>query len=301
MNIKTGYVSIIGKPNSGKSTLLNSFLGQKISITNYKPQTTRKKILAVDTTPDYQIIFLDTPGIIKPSYKLQEKMMEEVNESVIDADVIVIVIDVSQKENIINIFDDEEINKILHKKSKVIVVLNKVDLSNDVIIKEMIEKISNEKGINNIIPLSAKLNFNIISLKEKIIELLPEGPKLYPDDYFTDKNERFFVTEIIRDKILELYDDEIPYSCEVIIEEFKERSAGKDFISAVINVERESQKPIILGKNGNAIKKLGEYSRKAIEIFLEKQVYLQLHVKVNDKWRSNEKILKSFGYGKKTE
>lgn len=300
MNTKVGYVSIIGLPNVGKSTLLNTLLKQKISIVTPKPQTTRKKILGILTEPNYQIIFLDTPGIVKPAYLLQEKMIEEVNESIKDADVIVLIFDVSS-EGRINESEENEIIKelIAQKKKPIILALNKVDAVTQEQVQQSVNHYESLKQFNVVVPIAASLNFNIDRLVQEIVALLPEGEKFYPDDIVSEASERFFVSEIIREKIFELYEDEIPYSTEVVIADFKERSSGKDFISAEIIVERDSQKPIIIGKEGKAIKKLGETARRAIEEFLQKEVYLELRVKVREKWRSNEKMLKYFGYGVK--
>lgn len=296
-NHRTGYAAILGLPNSGKSTLLNVLLGQKLSIITSKPQTTRKRILGILSEEDYQIIFLDTPGILSPSYLLQEKMMEDVKTSLDDADVILLVIDVDEDPLGEILLNQEFISESVLKSSKPkLLVINKVDLSNQEKVTELLKHFEKRKSFEEIIPISAALNFNIQRVKEEIIRFLPEGPKLFPDDQVTDANERFFVSEIIREKILEHYRDEIPYSSEVLIIEFKEREEGKNFISAEIVVERDSQKAIIIGKGGAAIKKLGQAARESIEKFLQKDVFLELRVKVRKKWRSDENLLKSFGY-----
>ncbi|HMN49747.1 MAG TPA: GTPase Era [Ignavibacteriaceae bacterium] len=297
MSTKAGYVAIIGLPNVGKSTLMNALLGQKISITTSKPQTTRKRILGILSEENYQIVFLDTPGIIKPAYLLQEKMMEDIELSVKDADVFVIMFDVSSVSSLKEAESNEYIQKIINENSKPkILLLNKIDTITQEKTVALIEKYANQNVFKSVIPISANLNFNLEKLLNEIVDLIPEGPKLYPDDIVAEETERFFVSEIIREKIFELYEDEIPYSCEVLIAEFKERENAKDFISAEIVVERESQKPIIIGKAGRAIKELGEKSRKSIEEFLQREVYLELRVKVREKWRSNLNMLKSFGY-----
>lgn len=296
-NHRTGYAAILGLPNSGKSTLLNVLLGQKLSIITSKPQTTRKRILGILSEEDYQIIFLDTPGILSPSYLLQEKMMEDVKTSLDDADVILLVIDVAEDPLGEILLNQEFISESVLKSSKPkLLVINKVDLSNQEKVTELLKHFEKRKSFEEIIPISAALNFNIQRVKEEIVRFLPEGPKLFPDDQVTDANERFFVSEIIREKILEHYRDEIPYSSEVLIIEFKEREEGKNFISAEIVVERDSQKAIIIGKGGAAIKKLGQAARESIEKFLQKDVFLELRVKVRRKWRSDENMLKSFGY-----
>lgn len=298
--IKVGYVSIIGLPNVGKSTLLNTALKQKISIVTPKPQTTRKKILGILTENDYQIIFLDTPGIVKPAYLLHEKMLEEINESIKDADVVVLLFDVSSESRIKESEENEIIKELIEQKKKpIILALNKVDSITQEQAQHLVNYYEKSNKFKAVVPIAASLNFNIDRLIQEIVELLPEGEKFYPDDIISEASERFFVSEIIREKIFELYEDEIPYSTEVIIADFKERNTGKDFISAEIIVERDSQKPIIIGKEGKAIKKLGEVARKAIEEFLQREVYLELRVKVREKWRSNEKMLKYFGYGVK--
>jgi GTP-binding protein Era len=297
---KTGYVVILGLPNSGKSTLLNTLLGQKLSIITSKPQTTRKRILGILSEENFQIIFLDTPGILSPSYLLQKKMMEDVKISFDDADVIVLIIDVKEDPFAKNLFKQEFMSQdVLNSKRPKLLILNKVDLITQEKVTELIKHYESQKLFEEVIPLSATFNFNIQRVKEEIIRFLPEGPKLFPDEQITDENERFFVSEIIREKILELYRDEVPYSCEVLITEFKEREEDKDFISAEVVVERDSQKAIIIGKTGTAIKKLGQVARESIEEFLQREVFLELRVKVRKKWRSDENLLKSFGYSKK--
>jgi len=299
---KAGYVTILGLPNSGKSTLLNALLGQKLSIITKKPQTTRKQILGILTEENYQVIFLDTPGILKPNYLLQEKMMDFVLSSVYDADILLIMIDVFDDNNGSKILSNETVKKIIDSKNKpVILLLNKIDLSNEEHIKKIISELEISNNFVKVIPISAQHKMNLKSVVEEILELLPESPKFFPDDIVSDANERFYVSEIIREKLLEQYQEEIPYSCEVIIAEYKERKDSKDYISAEIVVERQSQKGIIIGKGGNALKKLGQVSRKSIEEFLEKEVYLELRVKVRENWRSNENFLKSFGYSKDKE
>jgi GTPase len=297
---KTGYVALLGLPNSGKSTLLNTLLGQKLSITTEKPQTTRKRILGILSEDNYQIIFLDTPGILSPSYLLQEKMMEDVEASFDDADVVILIIDVKEDPRAEKLLSQEFVKeKVFKSKKSKLLILNKVDLLTQDKVTELIKHFESQKMFEEVIPISASLNFNIQRVREEIIRFLPEGPKLFPDEQITDENERFFVSEIIREKILEIYRDEVPYSCEVLIIEFKERETSKHFISAEIVVERESQKAIIIGKGGSAIKKLGEFARKSIEEFLQREVFLELRVKVRKKWRSDENLLKDFGYSKK--
>lgn len=294
---KTGYVAIIGLPNAGKSSVLNCLLGQKISIVTSKPQTTRKRILGILTEKNYQIIFLDTPGIVKPSYLLHEKMLEHIDTSLEDADVIVLIYDVSSESKLKEAEENESIKKIIQERKKpIILALNKIDTITQEKALELINHYTKSNVFESVIPIATSVNFNINSLLEKIIEILPLAPKLYPDDIISEETERFFVSEIIREKIFELFEDEIPYSTEVIVIDFKERENRKDFISAEIIVERESQKPIIIGKEGKSIKRLGQLARKAVEEFLQREVYLELHVKVKEKWRSNEKFLKTLGY-----
>jgi len=297
---KTGYVAILGLPNSGKSTLLNALLDQKLSITTAKPQTTRKRILGILSEKNFQIIFLDTPGILSPSYLLQKKMMEDVDLAVKDADLIILMIDTFDDPRGEKLLNQEFVKKfILNLKKPKLLVLNKVDQLKQEKVIELIKYFESQKLFKEVIPISASLNFNIKRVKDEIIQFLPEGSKLFPDDQITDASERYFVSELVREKILEIYRDEVPYSCEVLIVEFKERETSKHFISAEIVVERDSQKVIIIGKGGSAIKKLGEVARKSIEEFLQREVFLELRVKVRRKWRSDENLLKSFGYTKK--
>ena len=297
MTTKAGYVTIIGRPNVGKSTLMNKILKERLSIITNKPQTTRKKVLGILSEDNYQIIFQDTPGILDPNYLLQEKMMDHVAIAAKDADVLLVIVDMQVDPDGIKTFEDEQVSKFIEKtNAKKILLLNKIDKSEP----ELVEKLAlsvKEKGIfDRIIGLSALMDYNVDQVKESIIEFLPEGSKLYPDDQLTDENERFFVSEIIREKILEYYRDEIPYSVEVVIEEFKERKKSKDYINASIIVEKESQKPIIIGNKGTAIKELGQIARRAIDEFLQRGVFLELRVKVKPNWRSDSKQMKTFGY-----
>ncbi len=298
-SFKSGYVAILGLPNSGKSTLINALLGQKLNIVSSKPQTTRRKIFGILTEEHYQIIFVDTPGILKPNYLLQERMMEAVEISTKDADVILLIQDVKEDFSGEKLLHQEFVSELLNNiKSPKILLLNKVDLSSQEEISLLIKKQLSTNLFAKVIPISAEHKFNLIDVINSVVELLPENPKFYLDDELTDESERFFVAEIIREKILEQYSDEVPYSCEVLIADFKEREMGKDFIQAYIIIERDSQKAIIIGKEGKAIKKLGETSRKSIEEFLKREVFLELRVKVKPKWRKDEKMLNIFGYGK---
>ncbi|NWF89210.1 MAG: GTPase Era [Ignavibacteriaceae bacterium] len=296
---KAGYAAILGLPNSGKSTLLNALLGQKLNIVSDKPQTTRRKILGILTEKNYQIIFIDTPGLLKPNYLLQQKMMEAAAAAAKDADVLLIIQDIENDFSGNNLFHQQFAEENLLKlKTPKILLLNKVDLTTQEKISSLIEKQQSKNIFAKVIPISAKHSFNLTEVLNSIVELIPEQQKYFPDDELTDENERFFAAEIIREKILEQFSEEIPYSCEIQIENFKERENAKDFIQANIIVEKDSQKAIIIGKEGKAIKKLGETARKSIEEFLQREVFLELRVKVKPKWRSNEKILKQFGYSK---
>lgn len=302
MNHKAGYAAIIGKPNVGKSTLMNALLGERISITTSKPQTTRKSILGILSEENFQVIFIDTPGILNPKYLLQEKMMEHVVASVENSDVLLVIIDISEDPEGKNTLDDESVKTVLEKsKLPKILVINKVDLSNDLKVKNLITSIEKKQIFNNIIPVSASLGFNILGVKNTILEYVPEHPKYYPDDILSNENERFFTAEIIREKILGFYKEEIPYSCEVVVEEFKEKPDEKDYILANIYVERDSQKKIIIGKEGSAIKKIGSAARRDIESFLGRGVFLELRVKTKENWRSSEQMMKYFGYSKPKE
>lgn len=302
MAMKSGFVSIIGKPNAGKSTLMNALVGEKLSIITNKPQTTRKRIIGILSEADYQIIFLDTPGILNPEYLLQERMLDYVFSSARDSDVILVLIDIASDPDGTKTLDDEKVKIILdYKDAKKILILNKIDISNQFTVEKLISDIGTQNIFEKIIPVSASNKFNTESVLQSIIELLPEHPKYYPDDQLSDENERFFVSEIIREKIFEQYREEVPFSTEVLIEEFKERENSKDYIRASIIVERESQKPIILGAKGSSVKKLGQTARKSIEEFLQREVYLEIFVKVREKWRSDPNMLKSFGYSKTDE
>ncbi len=301
METKAGYAAILGLPNAGKSTLLNALLAQKISIVNEKPQTTRKRILGILSEENYQIVFLDTPGILKPSYLLQEKMMDDVNRSIRDADIFLLIIDASDDPEGEKLLSLPEIKKVMESGVPVILLMNKVDLLSQEVVTVMLSKFEGKGLFKSVIPLAASVNYNVQKVLVEMVDLLPENPKFYPDDIVADENERFFVSEIIREKVLELYHEEIPYSVEVLINDFKERESNKDYIDAEIVVEREGQKGIIIGKQGAAIKKLGEIARKSIEEFLQREVYLELRVKVRKNWRTDEKMLRSFGYSHEKE
>lgn len=291
MNKKSGFVAIFGKPNAGKSTLINALLNFRLSIVNRKVQTTRDRILGILTEENYQIVFIDTPGILEPKYELQQFMLTEIKTSLEEADVVIHIIDAAS----IN-FDelkkvDEDYKHLLSGKKRII-VLNKIDLINKDNLLPVIEKLSNEFNFDEIVPVSALDGLNIEELKQIILKYLPEGEFFYDKDTLTNKPEKFFVSEIIREQILNLYHEEIPYSVMVDIADFKERENNLIYINAEIVLERESQKIIVIGKRGEGLKKLGERSRKEIENFLGKRVYLDLFVKVRKDWRNNKKYIK---------
>jgi len=287
---KSGYVAIFGKPNAGKSTLINDLLHFNLSIVNRKVQTTRNKILGILSEDNYQIVFIDTPGILEPKYELQNYMLSEIKSSLDEADVVVHIIDAlninyDDLKNVEEKFKDLLINK------KRIIVLNKIDLMKKDDVLPVIEKLSKEFKYDDVIPVSALENENVEELKKLIVKNLPEREFYYDEDTLTDKPEKFFVGEIIREKILSLYHEEIPYSVIVNIAEFKERDNGMVYINAEIILERESQKIIVIGKKGEGLKRLGEKARKEIENFLNKKVYLELFVKVRKDWRNNKKFI----------
>ncbi|MGB9695915.1 MAG: GTPase Era [Ignavibacteria bacterium] len=289
---KCGTVAIIGKPNAGKSTLLNTLLGYNLSIVTKKAQTTRNKILGVLTENNYQMIFFDTPGILEPKYELHNFMIGEVKSSLKDSDVVVLLID-PENFSLEDITDFKQIFKRSIEKKPIILAINKADKPEHLkLVKSMIEVIKKKFQFEDIIFISALTGYNVDDLKLLIVKYLPNSEFLYDEETLTDKSERFFVAEIIREKILELYKEEIPYSVFVDIREFKERPGGKDFINADIVVERESQKKIILGKKGEMIKTLGELARKKVENFLGREVYLELYVKVKKDWRKDKAFLK---------
>lgn len=291
MTHKAGFVNIIGNPNVGKSTLMNALVGEKLSIITSKAQTTRHRILGIVNNEDYQIIFSDTPGIIKPAYELQDSMMDFVKSAFDDADVLIYMVEVGEKE----LKNEFFFEKIINSKTPVILLLNKIDKSTPEQVEEKIQFWRGKVPNSFVYVISALEKFNVESVFYKIIELLPESPPFYPKDQLTDKPERFFVNEAIREKILQHYKKEIPYSVEVETESFiEEENIIK--IRSVIMVERETQKGIIIGHKGSAIKRVGTDARKALQHFFDKKVYLDLYVKVNKNWRSNDKQLRRFGY-----
>jgi len=288
---KSGFVNIIGNPNVGKSTLMNAFVGERLSIITSKAQTTRHRILGIVNGEDFQILFSDTPGIIKPAYELQKSMMNFVKSAFEDADILIYMVEIGERE----LKDEDFFKKIKNSKIPVLLLINKIDKSNQ---EELELKVTywQEKVPNALVyPLSALELFNVQNVLEKIIELLPESPPFYPKDQLTDKPERFFVNEVIREKILMHYKKEIPYAVEIETEEFiEEENIIK--IRSIIMVERETQKGIIIGHKGAALKRVGTEARKDLQKFFGKKIFIELYVKVNKNWRNDNKQLKRFGY-----
>ncbi len=291
MNHKAGFVNIIGNPNVGKSTLMNAFIGEKLSIITSKAQTTRHRILGIVNGDDFQVVFSDTPGIIKPAYELQESMMGFVKSAFEDADILVYMVEIGEQE----LKDEAFFKKITSSKIPVLLLLNKIDKSDQAQLESQVQLWAKKVPNAEIIPVSALEGFQVKEVFSRIIELLPESPAFYPKDQLTDKPERFFINENIREKILLHYKKEIPYAVEVDTEEFFEEEKIIR-IRSVIMVERETQKGIIIGHKGSALKRVGVEARKDLETFFGKQIHLELYVKVNKNWRSNQNMLKRFGY-----
>jgi len=288
---KSGFVNIIGNPNVGKSTIMNALVGEKISIITQKMQTTRHRIKGIVSGDDFQIVYSDTPGILKPNYKLQETMMKFVDSALIDADVILFVTDVIETPG----KNPEYIEKVRKSNVPVIVLINKIDLSNQNEVLRLFDYWTNVFPGANVYPISAQEKFNIEPIFDRILELLPEAPPYFGKDLLTDRNERFFLQEIIREKILLHYQKEIPYSVEVEVEEFKETEKIIN-VRCLIHVERDSQKGIIIGHKGEMIKRVGTEARKDAEEFFNKKIFMELYVKVAKDWREKDKQLKNFGY-----
>ena len=288
---RAGFVNIVGNPNVGKSTLMNALVGEKLSIVTAKAQTTRHRIMGIVNGEDYQIVYSDTPGILKPNYRLQKSMMNFVDTAIGDADIILYVTDTVEKGD----KNDEYISKLQKIDCHVVLVINKIDISSQDQVLELMNWRKEQLPNAIIFPASAQEKFNLDNIFDAIVSNLPEAPAWYDKDVFTDKNLRFFASEIVREKIFLNYKEEIPYSCEVEIEEFKEGSERYD-ISAVIYVMRETQKGIIIGKGGQSLKKVGTQARIEMEDFFQKKVFLRLFVKVDADWRESKKELKRFGY-----
>ena len=288
---KAGFVNIIGNPNVGKSTLMNSFVGEKLSIITSKAQTTRHRILGIVNGDDFQMVISDTPGIIKPAYELQSSMMDFVKAALDDADVLVYMVEIGEKD----LKDEMFFEKIINSKIPVLLLINKIDISNQEELEEYSQMWKEKVPNAEIYPVSALKNFHIKEVFNRIVELLPLSPPFYPKDQLTDKPERFFVNEIVREKILKYYKKEIPYSVEILTEEFFEEEKIIR-IRSVIMVERESQKGIVIGHKGVALKRVGTQARRDLEAFFGKQVHIELYVKVNKNWRSNQTQLRRFGY-----
>lgn len=288
---KAGFVNIVGNPNVGKSTLMNVLVGERISIATFKAQTTRHRIMGICNTEDMQIVFSDTPGVLKPTYKLQESMLNFSNSALTDADVLLYVTDVVEKPD----KNNEFIEKVKKQTVPILLLINKIDLTNQ---EDLVKLVDGWKELipqAEIIPISATSKFNVDYVMKRIKELLPDSPPYFDKDQWTDKPARFFVNEIIREKILLYYDKEIPYSVEVVVEQFKE-DTKMIHIHAVIYVERDSQKGIIIGKQGKALKKVATEARRDLEKFFGKTIFLETYVKVDKDWRSSDKELRNFGY-----
>ncbi|MFI3328269.1 MAG: GTPase Era [Rikenellaceae bacterium] len=287
----SGFVNIIGNPNVGKSTLMNALVGERLSIITSKAQTTRHRIMGIVNGDNFQIVYSDTPGILKPNYKLQESMMKFVTGAVSDADILLYVTDTVENTD----RSADIIGKIARSNTPTILVINKIDLTTPETLEKLVDEWQDRLPNAVIVPASAKESFNIGGIFDLILAKLPEGEAFYPKDTLTDKSLRFFATEIIREKILTTYDKEIPYCCEVVIDEYKEEESI-DRIGATIYVARDSQKGIVIGHKGEKLKRVGTQARIDLEKFLDKKVFLQMHVKVNDDWRNSDRQLKRFGY-----
>ena len=288
---KAGFVNIVGNPNVGKSTLMNQLVGERISIATFKAQTTRHRIMGIVNTPEMQIVFSDTPGVLKPNYKLQESMLAFSESALQDADVLLYVTDVVENPE----KNRDFLDKVTRMTVPVLLLINKIDQSSQDTLGDIVEKWHELLPNAEILPISAKNKFGVDILLKRIQELLPESPAYFDKDQLTDKPARFFVSEIIREKILLYYDKEIPYSVEVAVERFKETEKGIH-INAIIYVERDSQKGIIIGHQGVALKKVSTEARKALEKFFDKSIYLETFVKVDKDWRSSQRELNNFGY-----
>lgn len=291
---KAGFVNIVGNPNVGKSTLMNQLVGEKISIATFKAQTTRHRIMGIVNTEDMQIVFSDTPGVLKPNYKMQEMMLQFSESALADADILLYVTDVIEKPE----KNTDFLEKVAKMQIPVILLINKIDESDQKTLVALVEKWHGLLPKAEILPISAKNKFGTDVLMKRIKELLPESPAYFDKDQLTDKPAKFFVSEIIREKILRYYDKEVPYSVEVVVERFKE-DEKKIHINAVIYVERDSQKGIIIGHQGQALKKVSTEARKSLERFFDKKIFLETFVKVDKDWRSSQKELGNFGYNPK--
>jgi GTPase len=291
MSHKAGFVNIIGNPNVGKSTLMNAFVGEKLSIITSKAQTTRHRILGIVNGEDFQVVLSDTPGIIKPAYELQQSMMGFVKSAFEDADILLYMVEIGEQ----TLKDEDFFSKIRNSKIPVLLLLNKIDISDQTQLETQVQLWAEKVPNAEIIPISALEGFQVKEVFDRIVELLPESPPFYPKDQLTDKPERFFINETIREKILIHYKKEIPYAVEVDTEEFFEEE-NIIRVRSVIMVERETQKGIIIGHKGSALKRVGVQARKDLEKFFGKQIHLELYVKVNKNWRSNQNQLKRFGY-----
>lgn len=288
---KAGFVNIVGNPNVGKSTLMNQLVGERISIATFKAQTTRHRIMGIVNTPEMQIVFSDTPGVLKPNYKMQEMMLAFSESALSDADILLYVTDVVENPE----KNMDFLNRVKTMTIPVILLINKIDETDQQKLGDLVEKWHSLLPNAEILPISAKNKFGTDILMKRIAELLPESPAYFDKDQLTDKPARFFVSEIIREKILRYYDKEIPYSVEVVVEQFKEDERHVH-INAVIYVERDSQKGIIIGRQGMALKKVSTEARKSLEKFFDKKIFLEVFVKVDKDWRNSQRELNSFGY-----
>lgn len=286
---RSGYVALIGKPNVGKSTLMNALVGRKLSIVTRKPQTTRHRVLGILSEERHQIIFLDTPGIIKPRYRLHESMMHNVEDAIADADVLVFMADATQSR-------PDEFSLDFIGDHKAILAINKMDLIRKEDALPLVESYVQLRTFDDVVPISATKRTNLDVLLRAIVDRIPLGPPFYPKDMISEHPERFFVAEIVREKVFEQYREEIPYSVQVNIVQFEERKDEKDYVAAEIVVERDAQKGILIGKGGRALKRLGTSARRDIEEFLGRGIYLDLHVKVREGWRNRSTYLRSYGY-----